>query len=114
MQTSERNGELVAAIQVADLDEMMLITDRGTLVRTRVSEVSCTSRNTQGVTLIRVGDGERLVATVRLDEPSDEPSEEATFDGEEVELDEADERQERDEKANSGTAGAGGSNTTDA
>ena len=72
MQTSERNGEMVAAIQVADQDEMMLITDRGTLVRTRVSEVSCTSRNTQGVTLIRVGDGERLVASVRLDEPSDD------------------------------------------
>lgn len=72
MQTSERNGEMVAAIQVADHDEMMLITDRGTLVRTRVSEVSCTSRNTQGVTLIRVGEGERLVASVRLDEPSDD------------------------------------------
>lgn len=71
MQTSERNGALVAAIQVAEQDDMMLITDRGTLVRTRVNEVSCTSRNTQGVTLIRVGEGENLVATVRLDEPED-------------------------------------------
>ncbi|NLC21220.1 MAG: DNA gyrase subunit A, partial [Halomonadaceae bacterium] len=48
MQTSERNGSLVAAMQVYTTDEMMLITDRGTLVRTRVEEVSTTSRNTQG------------------------------------------------------------------
>lgn len=71
MQTSERNGALVAAIQVAEQDDMMLITDKGTLVRTHVSEVSSTSRNTQGVTLIRVGDNESLVATVRLDEPEE-------------------------------------------
>ncbi|WP_432414989.1 DNA gyrase subunit A [Chromohalobacter israelensis] len=69
MQTSQRNGALVAAIQVRDSDEMMLITDKGTLVRTRVGEVSVSSRNTQGVTLIRTGEGEHLVATVRVDEP---------------------------------------------
>jgi len=83
MQTSRRNGALVAAIQVRDSDEMMLITDKGTLVRTRVGEVSVSSRNTQGVTLIRTGEGEHLVATVRVDEPVEEqaPSEEgATID----------------------------------
>lgn len=71
MQTSERNGDLVSAVQVSDNDELMLITDRGTLVRTRVSEVSTTSRNTQGVTLIRTAEEERLVTTVRVDEPEE-------------------------------------------
>ncbi|MCP1315435.1 DNA topoisomerase (ATP-hydrolyzing) subunit A, partial [Halomonas sp. 707D7] len=83
MQTSERNGALVAAMQVYDSDEMMLITDRGTLVRTRVEEVSTTSRNTQGVMLIRLGKEEKLVKTVRVDEPVDAPLEEdeADLDG---------------------------------
>ncbi len=72
MQTSARNGDLVSAIQVHACDEMMLITDRGTLVRTRVEEVSATARNTQGVMLIRLGEGESLVKTVRVDEPSEE------------------------------------------
>ncbi|WP_136255162.1 DNA gyrase subunit A [Onishia niordana] len=72
MQTSKRNGDLVAAMQVYSADEMMLITDRGTLVRTRVEEVSTTSRNTQGVMLIRLGEGEALVKTVRIDEPEEE------------------------------------------
>ncbi|KXS39562.1 MAG: DNA gyrase subunit A [Halomonadaceae bacterium T82-2] len=72
MQTSNRNGDLVSAIQVHGSDEMMLITDRGTLVRTRVEEVSVTSRNTQGVMLIRLGEAEALVKTVRVDEPSDD------------------------------------------
>ncbi|MEA3250339.1 MAG: DNA gyrase subunit A [Pseudomonadota bacterium] len=87
MQTSARNGELVSAIQVHACDEMMLITDRGTLVRTRVEEVSATSRNTQGVMLIRLGEGESLVKTVRVDEPSEEQGEaagDASLDGEEV------------------------------
>ncbi len=71
MQTSARNGQMVAGMQVYDSDEMMLITDRGTLVRTRVEEVSTTSRNTQGVMLIRLGKEEKLVKTVRVDEPED-------------------------------------------
>ncbi|MGB8711553.1 MAG: DNA gyrase C-terminal beta-propeller domain-containing protein, partial [Onishia taeanensis] len=80
MQTSKRNGDLVAAMQVYSADEMMLITDRGTLVRTRVEEVSTTSRNTQGVMLIRLGEGEALVKTVRIDEPEEEVGGE-TLDG---------------------------------
>jgi len=70
-------------MQVYSSDEMMLITDRGTLVRTRVDEVSITSRNTQGVMLIRLGNDEKLVKTVRIDEP-EEPEESGTdphFDG---------------------------------
>ncbi len=77
MQTSERNGELVGALQVADGDEIMLISDRGTLVRTSVSEVSVLSRNTQGVRLVRVRGEERLVGVARIeetDEAEDEPT----------------------------------------
>ena len=68
MQTSDRNGALIGAVQVIDSDELMLISDQGTLVRTRVSEVSVLSRNTQGVTLIKLGKNEKLVGLVRLDE----------------------------------------------
>ncbi|MEE3215262.1 MAG: DNA gyrase C-terminal beta-propeller domain-containing protein, partial [Pseudomonadota bacterium] len=75
MQTSARNGAMVAAMQVLSSDEMMLITDRGTLVRTRVEEVSISSRNTQGVTLIRLGDAESLVKTVRIQELDGEDAE---------------------------------------
>jgi len=80
MQTSERNGALVAAMQIYAADEMMLITDRGTLVRTRVEEVSTTSRNTQGVMLIRLGNDEKLVKTVRVDEPEETAEPEAEAD----------------------------------
>lgn len=72
MQTSARNGALVSAIQVEDGEEMMLITNRGTLVRTRVDEVSTTSRNTQGVTLIRLSDEEKLCGTVRVQDIAEE------------------------------------------
>ncbi|MCE8018878.1 DNA gyrase subunit A [Halomonas sp. MCCC 1A11036] len=82
MQTSERNGSLVAAMQVYSADEMMLITDRGTLVRTRVDEVSITSRNTQGVMLIRLGNDEKLVKTVRIDEPEAESETDAEIEPE--------------------------------
>ena len=61
IQVSERNGALIGALLVNDDDEIMLITDQGNLVRTRVSEISTIGRNTQGVTLIRLGEGERLV-----------------------------------------------------
>ncbi|GGX90262.1 DNA gyrase subunit A [Litchfieldella qijiaojingensis] len=84
MQTSERNGAMVAAMQVYGNDEMMLITDKGTLVRTRVEEVSVSSRNTQGVMLIRLGEGENLVKTVRIDEPDDSEPEEEPETNEEV------------------------------
>ncbi|WP_266160732.1 DNA gyrase subunit A, partial [Dyella silvatica] len=67
IQCSERNGKLVAATQVTEAHEMMLISDQGTLVRTRVAEVSQLSRNTQGVTLIRLPADETLISVVRLD-----------------------------------------------
>ncbi|MDD3609636.1 MAG: DNA gyrase subunit A [Halothiobacillaceae bacterium] len=66
IQTSERNGRLVAAVSVAEEDGIMLISDAGTLVRTAVSQVSSLSRNTQGVTLIRLSEGESLVQVERI------------------------------------------------
>jgi DNA gyrase subunit A len=61
MQTTERNGRLVAATQVSTTDELMLMSSSGTLVRTRAGEISVLGRNTQGVRLIRLDDGERLI-----------------------------------------------------
>lgn len=61
IQTSDRNGKVVGAILAGDEDEVMLISNAGTLVRTPVSDISVMSRNTQGVTLIRLSQGENLV-----------------------------------------------------
>ena len=69
MQASERNGKVVGAVQVCESDEIMLISDKGTLVRTRVDEVSVQGRNTQGVRLIRLRGGETLVGLEQVDEP---------------------------------------------
>lgn len=81
MSASDRNGEMVGAVQVLDGEEIMLISNQGTLVRTRVDEISVQGRNTQGVTLIRLGENERLVGSVRIEELEDEegdaPAEEA-------------------------------------
>ncbi|ABM02952.1 DNA gyrase subunit A [Psychromonas ingrahamii 37] len=73
IKVSERNGKVVGAVQVDTNDEIMLITNRGTLVRTRVSEVSVVGRNTQGVTLIRTAEGEKIVALQRIEEIEDLP-----------------------------------------
>jgi DNA gyrase subunit A len=67
IQTSERNGRTVGAMQVGDEDEMMLISSNGTLVRTAVSDISVQGRNTQGVRLIRVGEDQRLVGLARIE-----------------------------------------------
>lgn len=67
MITNERNGEMVAALQVTTADDIMLISDQGTLVRTRVEEISLLGRNTQGVVLIKLGDNEHLVGVERID-----------------------------------------------
>lgn len=72
MAVTERNGSVVGAVQVFDGDEIMLISDQGTLVRTRGDEVSLSGRNTQGVRLIRVKDGEHLVGVQRVEESSEE------------------------------------------
>ncbi len=68
IKVSDRNGPVVGAVQVEELDEIMAITDNGTLVRTRVNEVSIIGRNTQGVRLIRTAEDEQVVALQRIDE----------------------------------------------
>jgi DNA gyrase subunit A len=69
MQSSDRNGDLVGAVQVFSGDEMMLISDQGTMVRTRGDEVSVQGRNTQGVRVIKLKSGEKLVGVERIEEP---------------------------------------------
>ena len=67
IQTSARNGRTVGAVQVAEDDEIMLISSNGTLVRTAVDDISVQGRNTQGVRLIRVGQEQRLVGLARIE-----------------------------------------------
>jgi DNA gyrase subunit A len=67
IQTSERNGCLVGAVQLDDAHEIMLISNQGTLVRTRAAEIARVGRNTQGVTLIRLPKDEALAGIVRVD-----------------------------------------------
>ena len=69
IQCSDRNGELVGAVQVFEGDQLMLISDQGTLVRTRGDEVSILGRNTQGMRVIKLKAGELLVGLERIDEP---------------------------------------------
>ena len=77
IQTSDRNGHLVGAIQLTELQEILLISDQGTMVRTRASEVSQVGRNAQGVTLMRVKDDEKLMAIESLDVIEDDADPEA-------------------------------------
>ena len=76
IKVSERNGKVVAAAQVVESDQIMLITDAGTLVRTRVSEVSIVGRNTQGVRLIRTAEDEHVVSLEPVCELDEEDNEE--------------------------------------
>jgi DNA gyrase subunit A len=72
IQASDRNGKIVGATQVVEDDQVMLISDQGTLVRTSVSEISVQGRNTQGVRLIAVRENERLVGLERVVETDDD------------------------------------------
>jgi DNA gyrase subunit A len=72
IQASERNGPLVGSTQLFSGDEIMLISDQGTMVRTRGDEVSVVGRNTQGVRIIRLKDSENLVRLARIAEPDEE------------------------------------------
>ncbi|WP_370558049.1 DNA topoisomerase (ATP-hydrolyzing) subunit A [Edwardsiella tarda] len=72
IKVTERNGRVVGAVQIDDGDQIMMITDAGTLVRTRVSEVSIVGRNTQGVILIRTAEDEHVVGLQRVVEPVDD------------------------------------------
>ena len=77
IQCSERNGALIGAVQLGEAHELMLISNQGTLVRTRATEIARVGRNTQGVTLIRLPADEQLVGVVRVDALGDEDDAEA-------------------------------------
>ncbi|HGJ5862619.1 MAG TPA: DNA topoisomerase (ATP-hydrolyzing) subunit A [Arsenophonus nasoniae] len=79
IKVSERNGNVVGAIQVEKTDQIMMITDSGTLVRTRVAEVSIVGRNTQGVTLIRTAEDEKVVGLQRVVDPEEEEEDNQTL-----------------------------------
>jgi DNA gyrase subunit A len=80
IKTSERNGNVVGAAQVVDGDEIMMISNNGTLVRTEVEQISIISRNTQGVRLMRMIEGEILVEVERIANlDSDDGEDEETF-----------------------------------
>jgi len=67
IRTSERNGDQIGAVLVDEEDEIMLISDGGTLVRTRVSDVPRMGRDAQGVKMIRLNEGERLIGIARVE-----------------------------------------------
>ena len=72
LNTSVRNGKMVSAVQVLDGDEVMLIGNRGTLIRTQVNQISVIGRNTQGVRIVSIREGEKLVDAVGFKESLDE------------------------------------------
>jgi DNA gyrase subunit A len=82
IQTSDRNGQLVGALQVTESFEVMLISNQGTLVRTRVAEIAQVGRNTQGVTLIRLPADEALVSVARVEALPEEIGEDPIADSE--------------------------------
>ncbi len=81
IQSSSRNGRVIGAVLTSDDDEIMLITDGGTLVRTPVEDISVMGRNTQGVTLIRLGSGEKLVEVERIERINGDNGEESGDNG---------------------------------
>lgn len=95
IKVSERNGLVVGAVQVEENDQIMIITNAGTLVRTRVKEVSVVGRNTQGVTLIRTSEEEQVVGLQRILDADDD--EDCTEEG--VELSEQGDEQAANESA---------------
>ena len=84
MQISDRNGVIVGAIQVFEGDEIMLISDQGTAVRTRAAEVSLVGRNTQGVRIIKTKEGEHIVSLERIAESEETNVDDAVFDASEA------------------------------
>jgi len=75
IKTSERNGKAIGALQVVDDDEIMMVTNAGKIIRTYMKNVRVIGRNTQGVNLFRLAEGERVVAMDRVAEPSDREDE---------------------------------------
>ncbi|MBP1713869.1 MAG: gyrA, partial [Deltaproteobacteria bacterium] len=74
IKTSARNGRMIGVQQITEQDDVMLITDKGKIIRLRGSEISVIGRNTQGVKLIELEQGEKVVALARLAEKDEEPN----------------------------------------
>jgi DNA gyrase subunit A len=70
--TSERNGGVVASFPVKPGEQLMLVTDQGKVIRTTVADIRIAGRNTQGVTIFRVAEGEQVVSVARIDESDEE------------------------------------------
>jgi DNA gyrase subunit A len=66
IKTTERNGPVVSAYQVTDQDQLMIMTESGKIIRLRAADISLIGRNTQGVTLIDLGEGEKVIGVARL------------------------------------------------
>ena len=75
IETSDRNGTVIGAFPINDLDQLMMVTDQGRLIRVPVGDVRVAGRNTQGVTLFKVGDKEQIVSVERVQEPEEEENE---------------------------------------
>ncbi len=72
IETSTRNGPVVASFPVTPAEHLMLVTDQAKLIRTDVTEIRVAGRNTQGVTIFRVAENEHVVSAARIDESDDE------------------------------------------
>ena len=80
IKTSERNGKMVSLLLVDDNDELMMVTDKGKLIRTSIDGINVISRNTQGVKLINLSEKEMLIGIARLPEEEDNDETEADVD----------------------------------
>ncbi|MBN8531453.1 MAG: DNA topoisomerase (ATP-hydrolyzing) subunit A, partial [Alphaproteobacteria bacterium] len=72
IETSERNGGVVASFPVEETDQIMLMTDKGTLIRTPVRDIRIAGRATQGVTILRAAEGEKVVSVARIGDTGEE------------------------------------------
>ena len=72
IKTTDRNGVVVGAMQVADTDDLMIVTDKGKVIRSHAKDVAVIGRNTQGVRLISLEEGEKVVSIAKLAEKEEE------------------------------------------
>lgn len=104
IETSDRNGSVIGAFPINDLDQLMMVTDQGRLIRVPVVDVRVAGRNTQGVTLFKVGDEEQIVSVERVEEPESDPESDGDEEGDKVsdESSETNETEAPDSKSTEG------------
>lgn len=76
IETSARNGDVVASFPVEETDQLMMVTDQGKIIRTPIHDVRIAGRSTQGVTIFKVADGEKIVSVAKLGESDEEEGDE--------------------------------------